>query len=191
MTTPSSGFAQVRTSVTNALRIGLGLTGLVALIVGILILVWPARTAVVVTAIIAVYAVVVGIVYAAMTFFATARSGWWRAGHGLLAILFIAAGISAFFALPATAVVMAYFVVLMIGITWIMEGVVALTTIGNAQAKGWSAFYAVVSIIAGIVLLISPAWGAVVLWWIFGIALVVLGVSQIVRAFTLGRSPAA
>jgi len=31
--------------------------------------------------------------------------------------------------------------------------------------------------------LFSPLWGAVVLWWLFGISLVVLGIIQIVRAF--------
>ena len=37
---------------------------------------------------------------------------------------------------------------------------------------------------AGIILLLSPLWGAIVLWWLLGISLVVLGIIQVVRAFT-------
>ena len=54
----------------NTVRIALGVGGVVAAIVGILILVWPGHTAVVVTAIIAIYAIIGGLVYAAMGIFA-------------------------------------------------------------------------------------------------------------------------
>ena len=43
------------------------------------------------------------------------------------------------------------------------------------------------SVVAGIIVLFSPLWGAVVLFVIAGIALIVLGIIQIVRAFTFGR----
>lgn len=47
--------------------------------------------------------------------------------------------------------------------------------------------FVVAGIVAGIVLLLSPLWGAAVLWWLLGISLVVLGIINIVRAFRLGR----
>ena len=44
--------------------------------------------------------------------------------------------------------------------------------------------WAILSIIAGIVVLFAPIWGVAILWWILGISLVVLGIINIVRAFT-------
>lgn len=176
------------TGATNVVRIAIGLAGLTALIVGILILVWPAKTAVVVTAIIAIYAILTGLVYGAMTLFSKAKSGWWRIGHAILALIFVAAGISALSSLRATAAFLALFLAILVGMMWIIEGVVSLTTLGQSQSKGWTVFFAVLSIVAGMMLFISPVWGAIVLWWLLGISFVILGAIQIGRALTIGKA---
>jgi uncharacterized membrane protein HdeD (DUF308 family) len=75
------------------------------------------------------------------------------------------------------------FIGLIVGILWIIEGIVSLSTLGDAASKGWTIFFAIISILAGIVLLFTPLYGAFVLWWLLGIALVVLGIIQIIRAF--------
>jgi len=168
----------------SGIRTALGLGGIVALIVGILILVWPGKTAMVVVAIIAVYAIVAGLIYAGLGIFSKGMSGWARVGHLIGGIVFIVAGIIAFVNLPAATGWFGVFLGILVGIMWIVEGVVSLTNLGDASSKGWTIFFAIISIIAGIVLLFSPLWGAVVLWWLLGISLVVLGIIQIVRAFT-------
>jgi uncharacterized membrane protein HdeD (DUF308 family) len=172
-----------RTAV-NGIRTALGIGGVVALVVGILILVWPARTAAVVTAIIAIYAIVGGLVYAGLGIFAKTMGGWARVGHIILGVLFIIAGIIALMELGQTTAWLALFLGILVGIMWIVEGIVSLSTLGNARSKGWTVFFAILSIIAGIILLFSPVWGAAVLWWLLGISLVVLGIIQIIRAFT-------
>ncbi|WP_396641329.1 HdeD family acid-resistance protein [Microbacterium sp.] len=174
----------VEKAAVNGIRTALGLSGAIALIVGILILVWPGRTAIVVTAIIAVYAVIGGLVYAGLGIFSKSMGGWSRVGHIALGVLYVVAGIIAFFNLGMTAAWLALFLGVLVGIMWIVEGVVALTTLGGSAPKGWTIFFAIISIIAGIVLLFSPLWGALVLWWLLGISLVVLGIIQIVRAFS-------
>ncbi|MHA7986390.1 HdeD family acid-resistance protein [Rathayibacter sp. CAU 1779] len=171
-------------SAVNGIRTALGVGGVVALVVGILILVWPARTAMVVTAIIAIYAIVGGLVYAGLGIFARSMGGWARVGHIILGILFIIAGVIAFIELGQTTAWLAVFLGILVGIMWIVEGVVALTALGDARSKGWTVFFAILSIIAGIILLFSPLWGAAVLWWLLGISLVVLGIIQVIRAFT-------
>ena len=170
-------------SAVNGIRTAFGVGGVVALIVGILILVWPGHTASVITAIIAIYAIVVGIVYGGLGIFARTMKGWSRVGHILLGLLFIVGGIIALANLKQTTAWFAVFLGIFIGIMWIIEGIVAFTTLGDARSKGWAIFFAILSIVAGIVVLFSPLWGAVVLWWLFGISLVVLGIIQIVRAF--------
>lgn len=171
----------------NGIRIALGLSGLVALIVGILVLAWPGKTAVVVTAIIATYAVVAGLVYAALGIFSKSLGGWAKVGHILLGVLYVVAGIIAFLNLSATAVWLAMFLGILVGIMWMFEGIVALTALGTSSSKGWTIFFALLSIVAGILMLFAPIWGAVVLWWMLGISLVVLGILQIVRAFSFGK----
>ena len=86
----------------------------------------------------------------------------------LLGILFIIAGIVAFLNLGAATAWLAVFLGILVGILWIVEGIVALSTLGDAASKGWTVFFAIISIIAGIVLLFSPIWGAAVLWWLLG-----------------------
>lgn len=175
---------------TSGARIALGIAGIVALVAGLFVLIAPAKTAAFVTGVIAVYALVAGIVYACTGIFSTAKRGWSRVGYALLGLLFVVAGIIALANLRQTAVWLALFLGILVGVLWVMEGLVALSTLREAPSRGWAVFYAILSIVAGIVLVVSPLWGAVVLWWLLGIALVVLGVTNIVRGFRFGRSRA-
>ncbi len=170
-------------SAVNGIRTALGIGGAIALIVGILILVWPLKTAAVGTAIIAVYAIASGLVYAGLGIFSKSLGGWARVGHIVLGIVFVAAGIIALVNLSDTTVFLAIFVGVFIGITWIVEGIVALTTLGGSASKGWTIFFAILSLIAGVILLFSPLYVAL-LWLFVGISLIALGIVQIVRAFT-------
>ncbi|WP_203579374.1 HdeD family acid-resistance protein [Microbacterium hibisci] len=176
--------SEAEKSAVNGIRTALGVGGVLAVIVGILILVWPAKSAAVVTAIIAIYAIAAGLVYAGLGIFSKTKGGWARVGHIALGILFIIAGVVALFNLGQTTAWLALFLGILVGIMWIVEGIVALSTLGDASSKGWSIFFAILSIIAGIILLFSPVWGAAVLWWLLGISLIVLGIINIVRAFT-------
>jgi len=174
-------------TVVNGIRTALGVGGLLALIVGILILAWPGKTAMVVTAIIAVYAIVAGFVYAGLGIFTKTRGGWSRVGYILLGVVFVIAGIVAFANLAQTTAWLAFFLGVLVGVMWIIEGAVALVTIRESASKVWGVIFAIISIVAGIVLIIAPIWGAVTLWWLLGISLIVLGVINIVRAFTYGN----
>ena len=175
------------TKALRALKIALGLAGLVTLVVGILILVWPGRSAVVGTAILAVYAILVGLIYLGVALFSSDRGAWSRIGHIVLAAPFVGGGISAFSNLQATTAVLAVFLAVLIGALWVIEGIVSLLTIKGAAEKTWTVIFAIVSVIAGITLLSSPLWSAAVPWWRIGISLGVLGLVQIVRAVTFGK----
>lgn len=183
----STTSATTASPVANGIRTALGVGGVIALIVGILILVWPSKTAMVVAAIIAIYALVGGLVYASLGIFSKTMGGWARVGHIILGIVFIIAGILAFMNLVLTTAWLAVFLGVMVGIMWIIEGIVALTTLGDTASKGFSIFFAIISIIAGAVLCFSPVLGAATLWLLLGIAMVVLGILQIIRAFSFGK----
>jgi len=183
MASTQLGNEDLAKSVSNGVRIAFGIGALIAVVVGILILVWPGRTALAATAIIAVYAIVAGLVYAGIGIFSRGLGGWARVGHIVLAVVFVVAGIVAFLNLAAAATFLAVFLSVLVGIMWVVEGIVALTTLGSGPSA-WTIVFAVLSIVAGVILFFSPLWGAVVLWWLLGISLIVLGVMQAVRAFT-------
>lgn len=173
----------------DLLRTIMGIGGLVALVVGVLILFNPvgSGTAImtVVTAILAAYMVVAGLVFIGSMIFSKTMSGWRRVGNAVLGLLYLIVGIIVFGNLENTAVVLVAFLSIFIGVTWIIEAILTFAAVKRSPSKVWSIIYGIVGIIAGLALIIFPFLGAVTLWLLLGASLVVLGVVQIVRALTL------
>lgn len=166
-------------------RLAVGLSGVLSLAIGILMLIWPDKSAIVFTVLLGVYALLVGIVYIAVGVSVRELGGVIRTLHVLAGVLFVATAVIAFTNPATSAVSFAVVVVIFIGVSWIVEAVAALSTIGAKTSAGWAVAYAVVSLIGGIILVLSPLTGAVVFWaWIAAIA-IVLGIAQIVRAIRL------
>lgn len=182
----SEAFTETK-SFFKSIRVALAVSGALALIAGIVLLVWPVKSAVIVTAIFASYLIIAGIVYIGLGIFSREKGGWARVGHIVLGLLYIAAGVIAFFNLNVAAATLALVVVIFIGVSWIVDGVVALSLLGSDGSRVWTMLYAVLSIIAGIIVLFSPAIAGFAFWLLLGISLVVLGIIQIVRAITLGK----
>lgn len=182
----SEAFAETK-SFFKSIRVALAVSGVLALLAGIALLVWPVKSAVIVTAIFASYLIVAGVVYIGLGIFSRAKGGWSRAGHIVLGLLYIAAGVIAFFNLNVAAATLALVVVIFIGVSWIVDGVVALSLLGSDGSRVWTLLYAILSIIAGIIVLFSPVIAGFALWLLLGISLVVLGIVQIIRAITLGK----
>jgi uncharacterized membrane protein HdeD (DUF308 family) len=174
-------------SAVNGIRTALGIGGVLSVIAGIIIVWQPLAAAQVVTIVIAIYAIAAGLVYAGLGIFSKSKGGWARIGHIVLGVLFIVVGIIALVNLTAATVWLAAFIGILVGILWIIEGVVALSTLGDAASKGWTLFFAIISVLAGIFLLFNAITGAAILWLILGISLIVLGIIQVVRAFTFGK----
>ena len=183
----TAGTPTVGSSLLKSLKWLLGLGGALALIIGLLILLEPTRTAITFTMIVAAYALLAGIFYIVIAFASKGMPTSGRIGHGLAGVVFIVAAIMSFMNPGPTTVLLAAIVVIFIGMSWIFEGVAALTTLKLAPSKGWAIFFAIVSILAGTGLLLSPLFAGAVLWMWFGISLVVIGIVQIVRAFTIGK----
>ncbi len=174
-------------SVFSALRVALAISGALAIIAGLVILVWPGKSGMIVTGILATYLIVAGVVYLALGFFARTAGGWTRVGHILLGLVYIAGGIVAFTNLAAVTITLAAITAIFIGISWIVDGIVALTLLGDTSSRSWTILYAVVSIVGGVIVLFAPAFAALALWWILGTILLLLGIVQTLRAVTLTR----
>ena len=171
----------------DAVRTMLGLGGLIALVIGILILVNPIKSGAIMMQILAVatalYMVGSGAVYLGSAIFSKSMKGWPRTGHAVLGLLYVIAGVISFSNLTATAVFLAVFLSVLIGFMWVFEAIVAFTTIKGSGNKVLTVVYAIISLIAGLVLIITPLVSAVTLWLLIGISMIVLGVFQIIRAF--------
>ena len=182
----SEASAETR-SVFASVRVALLVSGAVALIAGLVLLIWPLKTAIIVTGIFAAYLILAGLVYVGLGIFTSAGRGWSRIGHIALGLLYIAAGVIAFANLGAATRTLAVVTVIFIGLSWIIDGVVSLSLLGSDGSRVWTLVYALLGVIAGAAVLLSPLYAAVVLWWVLSISLIVLGVGQLVRGVTYGR----
>ncbi|KAA9086747.1 HdeD family acid-resistance protein [Microbacterium radiodurans] len=172
-------------TIARSFRIAFIIGGILSVVLGLLILIWPGRTAQVLTGIIAAYTIIAGLVYAAVGIASGSKRGWSRAGHVALGVFFVVVGVVAFANLAAFTISFALFLGALVGILWIVEGAVSLSTIGHARNRGWTIAFAILSLIAGVMLLFSPLWGAIVLWWLLGISAVALGIANIVRGLSM------
>ncbi|MFE5671586.1 HdeD family acid-resistance protein [Agromyces sp. NPDC056523] len=179
--------AELTKSAVNTIRVALGVTGVLALLAGIFITFWPDKAAIFLTVMLGIYFVIAGLAYVGLGIFSRGISGGARALDIILGILFVVGGVLMLTSPSDSAMVIGIFLGVLIGILWIIEGAVALAQSGSSSSRGWSIFFGILSILAGIVLLFSPLWGVAILFWIVGIALIVLGIVQIVRAFTFAR----
>lgn len=170
--------------VAKTLRLALLAGGVIAIGFGIAVLVWPVKTAVAITGVLAVYAILAGIVYAAIGILSKSHGTGSRVGHVLLGLLYILAGAYAFVSLQQSALFLAFFVTIMVGVMWIVEGFTALFTLGEAGSNAVTIIFAIISVLAGFALLSTPVWGAGFLWWLLGISLLVIGVLNVVRGFS-------
>lgn len=164
--------------------------GVISALLGLVILIWPDKSAVWAVAIlVTIYAIGTGIAQVIAALFARDMGPWERIGWLVLGVLFIIGGIVALSNLGTATQVLAVLLGILVGVLWLIEGIFMLATVSYSPAKGWSVFSGILSIVAGVLLLLSPIWGAVVLWIFLGASLLVIGIVQIVQGIALRRIP--
>ncbi len=80
---------------------------------------------------------------------------------------------------------------LLVGITWIVQGLTALIggiSGGVREGRAWWIFFGVVSLIAGIVVAVTPASSLNVLAVLLGIWFVIMGIFEIIGGLLLRRA---
>ena len=154
--TVEAGYADV-----NGARVLFGVGGLIAVVLGVFVLFAPiasGKTVLLIgAALIGIYAVVTGLVYLGVAIFTKGTKGWSRLGHSLLGLLYVIGGAVIFSNLLFSGGVLALFLAITLGVLWIFEAIVALASLKRSRYKGWTIAYAIISIIAGLVLKIGRA----------------------------------
>lgn len=174
-------------SAINGIRAALGVSGVVAVILGVVLLFWPEKTIAVFAVFLGIYFVIAGIMRLGVGIFARGIGGGIRTLNIILGILLVIVGVVALKNVSTAATVLVIFALAFIGVGWIIEGVMSLVESGRAASSGWAIAYGILSILAGLVVLFLPASSAVFLILFAAIALIILGIIGIVRAFTFGR----
>ncbi|MFI6598170.1 HdeD family acid-resistance protein [Nonomuraea sp. NPDC050536] len=154
--------------------------GIVAIIFGILALVWPGITLYVLVIFFGAYAIVGGIFALFAAFGHGVQSKAWLIISGILGIL---AGIVAFVWPGITTLALLYviaFWAIFTGIAEIVAGIRARAVIENE----WMMILGgILSAIFGVLLIIWPASGALALIWLIAIFAIIYGIVMIVLSF--------
>jgi uncharacterized membrane protein HdeD (DUF308 family) len=155
--------------------------GITSIIVGIIAVVWPGATILVIAILVAAWLIVSGI-FQIVRGFSRGLSG------GMRALLFISGALSLILGLFAISGVWRSVEILaiFIGIGFLFRGFGMLFESAESSAgRGWSIFGGIVMLIGGFVVLVWPGISLLTLAWVAGIWLVVGGIFEIIAAFKL------
>jgi uncharacterized membrane protein HdeD (DUF308 family) len=160
--------------------------GIAAVILGLMLLVWPVKTWVVIVPFIGLYWLFDGI-FAIVSIFIDHRGWGWKLFIGIIGIV---AGWFLFMSPIAGAVAMAGAIVWIIGFMGLFSGIAKL--IQAFQGAGWGAgLLGALMIILGIVILDSaftnPLITAAIVPWVVGFSLLIFGISALVLAFRIKK----
>jgi uncharacterized membrane protein HdeD (DUF308 family) len=162
------------------------LSGILAVILGILVLAWPGKTIIVAAIFFGAYLLVTGIAQVIFAFSLHVSAG----GRVLLFLSGAASLILAilcFRSLQNSILLLAIW----IGVGFIFRGVAtAVSAISDPTlpGRGWEIFIGVITLIAGVVVLASPFESIATLTFVVGIWLVVIGVFEAVSAFGIRKA---
>jgi uncharacterized membrane protein HdeD (DUF308 family) len=158
--------------------------GIITVLIGIAALVWPGRTLVVVAVLFGIQLIVMGIFRFAAAIASDDLSGGRRVLLALLGVLSLIIGLYAVRHIFITLLALA----LLLGIFWIVSGAVELfMALSHRELphRAWNAVMGIISVLAGIVLLIYPGISLLVLAVVVSVWLLIFGAMQITLAFRI------
>jgi uncharacterized membrane protein HdeD (DUF308 family) len=166
------------------LSVLLGIRGLLAVIFGVLVLVWPDITLLALAFVFAAYVFVDGIGLIASGFDARGGRRWWYVLAGVVGVI---AGIAAAFWPGLTVLVLVLWAGAWAVVTGVLE--IAAAVRGEGSGRWLMALGGVLSVVAGLLILIWPGIGALALATVLGIYALVAGVSLLWAAWQVRRAP--
>jgi uncharacterized membrane protein HdeD (DUF308 family) len=161
--------------------------GLIALIFGIMLLAWPEVSLFIFAILFGAFAFVDGIftLVAAVNYKAGAGRRTWLFVRGILGII---VGIITFFWPAITMLALVILIGAWALVTGVMELNFAFRAVRETGAKWLFAVSGILSIILGILLLVSPIAAAIAVIWVIGAYAIIAGIVLIVLGFRLRSS---
>ncbi len=170
----------VAKALARSWEIGL-FVGVVTVALGIVVTLHPSTSLNVICVFLGILLLISGVFHLIRGLDATEAHRAWTVIVGLL---FIVIGVVLIRHLDLTRNLIAF----LIGITWIVQGVVGLIAgFSDSQlpARGWAIFFGFISLAAGIVVICVPVGSLTALAVLLGIWFIILGTLQIIGAFLL------
>jgi uncharacterized membrane protein HdeD (DUF308 family) len=158
--------------------------GVLTVLAGLLVLAWPGRTVVAVAVLFGLQLVVAALFRFVAAFASEDESGATRVLLALLGVLSFIVGLYALRHVLVTVAALA----LLLGIFWVVNGTIEVFTALSHRAmagRGWTVLTGLLSVLAGVVVLVYPGISLVTLAVVLGVWLLVYGVMEIVLAFQL------
>jgi uncharacterized membrane protein HdeD (DUF308 family) len=153
--------------------------GLITLILGVILAFRPTQSLVAIAVLLGIVMLVSGIYHIVRAISGREHERLWR---GISGVLFILAGLVLLRHLHLSVALIGLF----IGFTWIIQGVAALVEGfaggGYRGERGWSIFFGVISLIAGIVVVSAPIASVSALTIFMGIWFIVMGAIEMFGA---------
>lgn len=171
----------------NAIRGTYAILGIAAIILGLALLIWPGATLKVAAIALGAYFVVSGMVRIVTAIVELGLPGGWRVLDILIGLMLSVGGVVMLKNAALSGATLAVLVTMVVGLGWMLEGVMALVESWRMPSSAWAVIYALLSIVAGFIVLFSPVSSTTWLILFGGCALVVIGIVAIVRAFTFGK----
>jgi uncharacterized membrane protein HdeD (DUF308 family) len=160
------------------------LVAVVTFALGLVLLVWPKATVIVVAALLGAALLVSGIFRLVHGLAGRDLTGGTRAAYVLIGLLATLAGLYCLRHIDVTVVLLAFIV----GVFWTLHGIVDLSvaaTSGPGTGRGLRAFTGVLSLAAGLIVMFWPTISLTILLWVMGIWLLAYGVMLTVMAFQI------
>ena len=157
------------------------LLGVLTLILGIIVSFHPTGSLNVVAVLLGILLILSGLFHLIRVFDPAEQHRIWL---GIAGLLFIVIGVVLIRHLHLTRALIG----LIIGITWIVQGLVALIggiSGGVREGRAWWIIFGLVSLVAGIVVAVTPASSLTVLAVLLGIWFIIMGIFEIIGGFLL------
>ncbi len=159
------------------------ISGVIAVLLGAAVLAWPGKTLLVAAIFFGAYLLVSGVMQVVFAF-SLRVSGAQRVLLFISGLASVALAVLCFLSLEDSILLLAIW----IGIGFIFRGVattVSAVSDKTLPGRGWEIFFGIISVIAGIVMMVTPFESLAVLAMVVGIWLVVIGVFEIVAGFAI------
>ena len=164
----------------------IGLRGVLAILFGVLAIIWPGVTATVLVYLFAGYVIVDGVLTIASSIRNRETNDRWWVGllEGLVSIL---AGVAAILFPGMAAITLVFLIAIWAIITGLLEIVAAIRLRREIDNEWMLGLSGVVSLIAGVIMIINPGVGVLGVVWVIDAYAIFFGILMIALAVSAGR----
>src|SRR5215469_737054 len=157
------------------------LVGIITLVLGLIVTLRPSGSLNVIAVLLGLLMIVSGLFHLFRVFGSGEEHRVW---HGIAGLLLVVIGVVLIRHLHLTVALVG----LIIGISWIVEGVAALIAAfsgGSREGRGWWIFFGIITLVGGIVITAWPVESVTAIAVLVGIWFIILGLFEIVGGIML------